>query len=106
MSDVTTSTSTVAVKTAAKLGKDAIDAVTPTILETSDLTIEIPKKVLLKQPAVIVISILVGGALVAGTVYGIKKIKAKRAAECTVEGEGPVTPLDPMETEMVNTKRK
>jgi len=83
-----------AVKTAVKTVTD--NKVLPKVIETAELAVEVPSKLILNQKLVVVLSVVAGGALGAGVLYGVNKIR----------NHGKVlVPVEDNTTEVKNTKK-
>lgn len=72
-------TTTVATSASKKATEKAIAAVAaasdtlPTVVETAEVALEIPSKIVLNQKLVVVASVAIGTALGAGALYGVNK---------------------------------
>lgn len=76
MTDIAASAN--AARVATKAAKDATDAAhgaLPMVVETAELAMEIPSKVILNQKLIVAVSILAGAALGAGLLYGVNKFR-------------------------------
>lgn len=51
----------------------------PTVVETAEVALEIPSKVVLNQKLVVLVSLAAGGGLTAGALWGVNKFRAYRA---------------------------
>lgn len=81
-----TSTAAIAIK-AAKTTADSAHKVLPTVIETAELAMEVPSRIVLNQKLVVVASILAGGALGAGVLYGVNKIRNRGKKLVVIEDD-------------------
>ncbi len=80
-------TTTAAVNTAAKKAGVAASAVSdalPTVIETAELALEVPVKVVLNQKLVVAVSMVGGAALGAGILFGINKWRNRNKIEIQI----------------------
>lgn len=85
MTEPTTATKTAtsvaeraAVGRSAKAAADASN-VLPTVVETAELAMEVPSKVVLNQKLVVIVSVVGGAALGAGILFGVNKLRERMA---------------------------
>lgn len=100
MSDTTT---TVA-QAASKAGEKAIKAVAaatetlPTVVETTEIALEVPAKVVLNQKLVVLVAGAVGAGLAVGGLFGYRKLQEYRTSKKVV------VPDDASSLEDIDTK--
>ncbi len=73
-------TTTAVVNSAAKKAGVAAAAVSealPTVVETVEVAMEVPAKVVLNQRLVVAVSIVGGAAIGAGILFGVQKLRAR-----------------------------
>lgn len=85
----TTTTTTAASKKAASTVADNI----PVIVETAELAVEVPAKVVLNNKLVVAVSLVAGAAVGAGVLWGVNKWRARKAEE-TLEVPNDLSELD------------
>lgn len=71
-----------------KAAKAAVETV-PVIVETVEVGLEVPAKVVLNQKLVVLASVLVGAGLTAGGYWGVNKWRSRNAAKKAAEVEFP-----------------
>lgn len=76
----TSSTTTTAVKAASKKAADTIAENLPTVVETTEVALEIPAKVVVNKSVLVVAGMVIGTAAGVAGYWGWQKIQAKRAA--------------------------
>lgn len=81
MSETTTAAANTASKKAAQAAATAVETTLPTVVETVELAAQIPSKVVFNQKLVVLATLVVGGGLGAGALYGVQKLKERRAAK-------------------------
>lgn len=75
------SETTVAAERTAKKAAAAVAEQLPTVLETTELALEVPTKVALRTPLVVTVSVVAGVAVGAAGFWGVQKFKAKHEAK-------------------------
>ena len=79
--NVASSTTNTAVNKAAKAAgvtAAAVSETLPTVVETAELAMEVPTKVVLNQRLIVVASIVGGAALGAGILFGVQKLRDRK----------------------------
>lgn len=66
---------------AAGVSAAAVSEALPTVVETVEVAMQVPAKVVLNQRLVVATAIVGGTALGAGLLYGYQKLKARKAAK-------------------------
>lgn len=74
-------------KAAAKAATEATNKVLPTVIDHTELALDIPSKVVLKQPLIVVASVAAGIALTSGSFYVWQKLKDRKAKKAALEIE-------------------
>jgi len=77
MSESTTAVANTASKKAAQAAA-AVSEALPTVVETAEIALEVPSKVVLNQKLVVAASVAGGMALGAGIYYGVQKFRVHR----------------------------
>jgi hypothetical protein len=76
---VTTETTTAATKKAAEKVVAAAQESLPTVIETAELALEVPTKVIMKTPLVVAVSVAAGTALGVGGLILFTKVRTRLA---------------------------
>lgn len=84
---MTEPTTTAAAKTAIKASKDVAEKVLPSVVDTTEIALDIPSKVVLKQPVIVIVSVLAGAALTAGGLFAYNKFRNRNAEKEDVADE-------------------
>jgi ABC-type proline/glycine betaine transport system permease subunit len=58
----------------------------PTVVETAELAVEVPSKVMLNQKMIVAVSVVGGAVLGAGVLFGVNKLR-ERMAKKKVDGD-------------------
>jgi hypothetical protein len=94
VTETTAAATTTAKKAAEKTAAVVVDTL-PTVVETVEVAMEVPAKVVLNQKLVVVVSLAAGSALTAGVLYGLQKWRAHKAdKENQVEVPNDLSKLD------------
>lgn len=81
----TTNTATTATTTAAKKAAAAVSETLPTVVETVEVAMEMPSKVVLNQKLVVIVSVAAGVAIGAGGLWGFNKWRNRNKVVVAVE---------------------
>lgn len=82
---VATATKTAVAKAAARQAAesavDHVNAVLPTVVETAEVALQVPSKVVVNNKLVFTVGVVGGAAVGAGLLYGINKLRERRLAK-------------------------
>lgn len=83
--DKTTSAAVNKAAKAAAVTAAEVSSVLPQVVETAEVAMEIPAKVVLNQKLIVVVSILGGAALGAGALYGVNWFRNRKKTVVVVD---------------------